>query len=270
MLLQSRWILVVPALLLLGLLILTADRCSSPHLERADGQGADEGFRPPANESSVSSERVRAGGGVQQPGSETGNVEEKDDPFAGHLLAAPAELQSEAKYIFLLQAADFEQKVRSMQVGAGDWSRVLEELDAKFAQRLRVVAAEHLEKGRGLLVVEGGVDFMKRVGANKFLLSSSGRKLHGRRSDVLVIIDPPDPELERAESSFLDARDVYIAEKLIQFNSGAPNERAEKIRLFLERRKQGKNDSSIFGVSENDLDWIEIDVDQALVKPKSR
>lgn len=59
-------------------------------------------------------------------------------------------------------------------------------------------------------------------------------------------------------------------ERRVPFNTLPWDERSKRIRESVEGRDTGKPDASIFGVTDWDLQWLEIEKEQLIVVPKSR
>lgn len=204
--------------------------------------------------------------------SDSGNSEKyktESELAAAHLAPAPAALQAEAQRLFLTQASEYEKRLQQLSQTTHDWASALEELDARFQLRLRRLAIEVLGRNLGLLIV-GGQDYQKRVGESKFLIWTDGRKMFDRNTDVLVAIDPPDAELEELDRQYWNTRATQLAETLIPFNGLPKDERWDKIKMFLDSRKAGKADGSIFGVTNDSLRYLGIDNREMVVTPVFR
>lgn len=192
------------------------------------------------------------------------------DLLARHLKIAPTDMQLDARRIFELQASQLEASLASLEAQSGDWDKVLEELETKFALRLRRVAVQRLDQWCGLLLVDGGESYFSRIRGKKYLVAADGRQHLGRTTSLLVIIEPADEELDRIGRMYEDARDARLMEKLVPFNALPWDERSKRIRAFLAGRDAGKPDALLLGVTDRDLQWLEIEKEQLIVVPKSR
>lgn len=192
------------------------------------------------------------------------------DLLARHLKVAPTDMQLDARRIFDLQASQLEASLASLEAQSGDWDKALEELETKFALRLRQVAVQRLDRWCGLLLVDGGESYFSRIRGKKYLVAADGRQHLGRTTSLLVIIDPADEELDRIGRMYEDARDARLMEKLVPFNALPWDERSKRVRAFLAGRDAGKPDASLLGVTDRDLQWLEIEKEHLIVVPKSR
>jgi len=186
-----------------------------------------------------------------------------------HLGRAPHALEVEATANFETVARSYDSKVTSHDQGQQTWQSALAQLDARFSSRLQRVAIERIAAGRAVLVV-GGLDYDHVVGGKKHLLWFDGRRQFDRSTALLVVIDPPDDELERLDREYWDVRLVKLAEAVTPFNCLPFEVRSERIRQFMEDKAKNKATGSVFGVDDNELRFLEIDPKSMVVVPRDR
>lgn len=183
-----------------------------------------------------------------------------------HLSIAEAALQAEARDALLRIVAGNGEQISQVSKRPFSWQNVLQLADLAFSKRQAEVCAELLAKGEGLLVL-GGEDYSKKIRGKKFqMVSVVGREL-GRTRCVLVVVDPPDPELERLEREHWNVRAAMLSELLVPFLNLPIETRAARIREFLEAKSKGKATGALFGVSDEHLDCLEIDRANWMVVP---
>ncbi|MBZ0151471.1 MAG: hypothetical protein K8J09_08060 [Planctomycetes bacterium] len=184
---------------------------------------------------------------------------------ASHLRRAPTRLQGLARDLFVQQAEHFAKKMAAAD--GRDLASVLGELDDRYAERLRRVAADQLALGNGLLVVEGMSDYQEQVKGRPFLLWNGGESLLGRSLQVLVIVDQPDPDLSAIDKSYRDCRGAMLAEKLVAFNAKPVEERMHMILEFKKLLAAGQADGPWFGVEAEKLRHVMVDERTWIVLP---
>lgn len=183
-----------------------------------------------------------------------------------HLQKAPRHLQLAAADLFRTQADHFRAKTSEVDEASLTLESSLTQLDDLFSERLRRACVERLENGDGLLVI-GGDSYHHRVAGKKHLLWMGGASYFGIHAQVLVVLDPPDEELERIDRSFLDMRAVMLAEQLIPFNATSLEQRAKAILAFKKLRAAGPVKESWFGVPPEMLKHVMVDEQNWCVLP---
>ncbi len=183
-----------------------------------------------------------------------------------HLSIADAALQAEARDALLRIAASFGEQISQGSSKPFTWQNVLHLADLAFSKRQAEVCADILAKGEGLLVL-GQEDYAQRIRGKKFQMASVVGMELGRTRCVLVVVDPPDPELERLEREFWNTRAVMLGELLVPFSNLSMEVRAAKIREFLEAKSKGKATGALFGVSDEHLNYLEIDRANWMIVP---
>lgn len=175
-------------------------------------------------------------------------------------------MQLAAADLFRTQADHFRAKMSEVDEASLTLESALAQLDDRFSERLRRACIERLENGDGLLVIDGD-SYHQQVAGKKHLLWMGGASYFGVHVHVLVVLDPPDEELERIDRSFLDMRAVMLAELLIPFNATSLEQRAEAIQAFKKLRAAGPVHESWFGVPPEMLKHIMIDEQNWCVLP---
>jgi hypothetical protein len=148
------------------------------------------------------------------------SVYEYDDEFAllaAHLSLAPRDLQSAARQLFETQAEHYRRRVQDADFPPG-LDGVMEELECRFAARLRMLAADRLGAEQGLLLVDG-LDYDKAIAGKRHLISGGGEQVHRRQVGVIVVLNEVDRELEELDATYCDARQAWIFEKAHAWNS---------------------------------------------------
>jgi len=190
----------------------------------------------------------------------------ESDLRSQHLQKAPRHLQLAAADLFRTQADHFRAKASEVDEASRTRESSLAQLDDRFSERLRRACIERLENGDGLLVISGD-SYQHRVAGKKHLLWAGGASYFGIQAEVLVVLDPPDEELERIERSFLDMRAVMLAELLIPFNATSLEQRAKAILAFKKLRAAGPVRESWFGIPPEMLKHVMVDEQNWCVLP---
>lgn len=191
-----------------------------------------------------------------------------NDLLAAHLKPAPVELQRMARDVFIMNANGYRKQVEDLEKEQKfDFESLLKAADARFCERLQRLGAEKLQREEGLLVV-GDMKYQQVVGNSKFLRWSGGIQQFSQNTDVLVYIEPPDPQLEQLDKIYWDLRAVQLAQLLTPFNSLTVDQRYDAIQRFREARKAHQADPKEFGVGRDMLPYIVIDASNMIVLPR--
>jgi hypothetical protein len=188
-----------------------------------------------------------------------------------HLKVAPRELQDKARNLFLRQAQHYEEKIKQMSA-FDSLTDVMAEIDNQFSAQLRLVAAKRLSAGKGLLVVDGG-DYRSRVKGKHHLLWDGGELLFGTRVAVLVVLDEPDALLQEVGRSYVEARAVWLADSLQDFNNQPYEKRVAEVQAYREfqaRRPFKEPAKHWFGVEWRYHEHVYIQLKTLQVVPRER
>lgn len=199
-----------------------------------------------------------------QPASR-GGPRSREEVLALHLQPLTVELQERMVPFFAGPAARFMDQAKSLQGQRWSWDVALAEADARFTSRLWAVCAERVRDGKGLFAIDNiSTESISRD--RKFLKAHIGMEADCSLY-ALVVVDPPDMELEALDREYWNMRAVRVGELVGPFNALPLESRIQAVQAFEASRRTGAGDARLLHLPQEHLEHVTIDRSAAMIVP---